>query len=379
MIDQNSLFVAVGIAAAALSFALANAWLQARSQRFLISWSIGILLLGVGVTLSMLSSPANLALMALGFGLKTSGFVVVYLAARQFTGQGFSSGLFAVLISITVPSVALPFLLGFDGLALIVFNTIAAVLLSMTGHRHWRARAEAPSSLVAITILYHLTAASFLLCAGSLLIVGDLVLQRLPYNWAEQFNAVMCIAGITGIGSLSLGLNNARAADRHRRDAETDGLTGLANRRALFERYGNRAFAPPLAVAIFDLDHFKAVNDAHGHSVGDEVLRHFARTVNWHLGTGDFVARTGGEEFVLVMAATPQGAGKMAESIRESFAATSIAGESGDITCTVSAGIAVARLGGESFEEALQRADKSLYRAKQKGRDRVVADISAVA
>src|SRR5690606_37036172 len=130
----------------------------------------------------------------------------------------------------------------------------------------------------------------------------------------------------------------------------------------------------------FDLDRFKAINDRHGHAAGDEVLRHFAQALRLNLRQGDLAARTGGEEFVLVMADTSlQLATTTAERIRAMFAAASIDSPAGPLSATASAGVTLVQGVEGRFEDALHRADRSLYRAKDGGRNRVVTELQAVA
>ncbi|MDP3897405.1 MAG: GGDEF domain-containing protein, partial [Mesorhizobium sp.] len=219
------------------------------------------------------------------------------------------------------------------------------------------------------------TAASFLLCALVLVRDGQLVLGRAPDNWAEDLSLAIAIAGMSGIGALSLALNHWRLAQAHRRDAMTDSLTGLLNRRALFERHEHAEFGPFHAVVVFDLDRFKTINDQHGHAAGDAVLEVFARKVAAALRPGDSAARLGGEEFAIVMQRTlPERAAHLAEHIRATFAATPVETPSGPLLCTVSAGIAFGSAEKTSFARLLSLADRALYAAKDAGRNRVVAD-----
>lgn len=187
---------------------------------------------------------------------------------------------------------------------------------------------------------------------------------------------MLSIAGITGIGALSLGLNNARAARRHRLEAQTDVLTGLLNRRALFERMTEETTVRRDAVVVFDLDNFKSINDGYGHATGDEVLRRFADALRYNLRPGDIAARSGGEEFVLVLrkASLPLAA-STAERIRAMLAESRVDTANGPVWATASAGVALASKAGERFEDVLNRADVSLYRAKTGGRDRVVTEL----
>ncbi|TGP39692.1 GGDEF domain-containing protein, partial [bacterium M00.F.Ca.ET.229.01.1.1] len=93
---------------------------------------------------------------------------------------------------------------------------------------------------------------------------GRLVLGHAPSNWAEDLSLIIVIASMTGIGGLSLALNQGRLAQHHRRNALTDPLTGLLNRRALFDLHGEAPVGAFMAVVVFDLDGFKAINDEFG-------------------------------------------------------------------------------------------------------------------
>lgn len=379
VIDPGSLFVAAGICAAALAMTMLSVWLHNRADRFLVGWTAGMLLLGGGVILYYALPPDRMPVVATAFTMEALGFVIVFLAAREFTGRAMPRRHALALLAV-LPPVALPILAGWDGLGIMIYNFAAGALLAATGAQYWTARAEALSSIAAMTVLYGLAALSFFACGTILLHEAQWVLDGRPDNWAEQFNAIMCIAGITGIGALSLGLNHARAARRHRLEARTDGLTGLLNRRALFDAMAGQALRPGHAVVAFDLDRFKAINDRYGHAVGDEVLRRFAEALRQNLRDGDLAARTGGEEFVLVLRdASQQLATSTAERIRAIFADSPIETARGPLSGTASAGVALAGAGGESFEEVLHRADTSLYRAKDGGRNRVFAQLQAVA
>ena len=155
--------------------------------------------------------------------------------------------------------------------------------------------------------------------------------------------------------------------------SETDPLTGLTNRRG-FDRLADEALVRtrrsglPMAVALFDLDHFKRVNDTFGHATGDGVIAAFAAVLRATAPGAAVTARQGGEEFaMLIECATAETAGLAAEAIRIRTAA----GLGADLPpMTVSAGVAQLRAG-ESFSELLRRADQASYQAKNGGRDRV--------
>lgn len=166
-------------------------------------------------------------------------------------------------------------------------------------------------------------------------------------------------------------------AELHRQ-ATTDALTGLRNR-AAFEGWLRREVAAaqgarrPLALLLADVDHFKRVNDVHGHPAGDAVLREVARRVQAAVRGEDLVARVGGEEFaVLLPGAGLAGAAEVAERLRQQVSAAPVAAAGGAIPVTVSCGVS----GFEAEDDELSfvsRADVRLYEAKRDGRDRVRA------
>lgn len=168
-----------------------------------------------------------------------------------------------------------------------------------------------------------------------------------------------------------------RVEERLRELATTDSLTGALTRRRLFEiadeEVGRAArYARPLALAILDVDHFKAVNDGFGHLVGDEALRRVARAVRGELRRQDHVCRYGGEEFVVLFPETTlEGATQVVERMRAAVGAIRLVPDGGELRLTASVGV-VAHRWGESLESMLRRADEALYTAKQGGRDRVV-------
>ncbi len=159
--------------------------------------------------------------------------------------------------------------------------------------------------------------------------------------------------------------------------AMVDELTGLKNRRSFFDDVepviaGSRRRGKPVAVALLDLDHFKDINDTHGHGVGDDTLREVARRIEATLRQEQIVGRLGGEEFVVLLPdTTPQQALVAIERVRKAVGETSIpvTGD-GVVWITVSGGIAPL-LDGMAVTLAMGHADKAMYRAKALGRNRV--------
>jgi len=161
--------------------------------------------------------------------------------------------------------------------------------------------------------------------------------------------------------------------------AMTDDLTGLSNRRALLAA-AERAIthidsaAPPPALLIVDLDHFKRVNDIYGHRAGDQALEAVAHAlVRSVRGEVDFVGRLGGEEFVVLLAAAEEETTRRAaESARAAIAATRVATPNGEIAVTASIGYTPLVVG-DSVSAALERADEALYAAKRAGRNQIAS------
>jgi diguanylate cyclase (GGDEF)-like protein len=169
----------------------------------------------------------------------------------------------------------------------------------------------------------------------------------------------------------------AESLEQMQQLASHDDLTRTLNRRSLMarlEQERSRAVrgGETFSVALMDLDHFKAVNDGHGHAVGDEVLKAFARAAHGSLRDSDAFGRYGGEEFMLILGGTQPGAALPAvERMRQGFAATDWDAIAPGLRVTVSAGVAGYRAG-ESISQLLHRADEALYEAKHAGRNRVV-------
>ncbi|TAU08370.1 GGDEF domain-containing protein [Rhizobium ruizarguesonis] len=373
MLDYNSLLLALGVSAACLAVTLMGSWLVRRSETVLLTATVGLVLVvsGIFVYSAYVNTPEKWLGVA-NFVLFHAGFATIWGAGKQFlTGR---VSLLAIAIRALAAMVfsVVPMLSGYDGLAFIADNLAIALLLLATARQYWLARAEAPAPLLGIAVLYTLTAISFVLCAAVLISDGKLVLGKAPSNWAEDVSLAVCIAGMTGIGALSLALHQWRLAARHRLDAITDPLTGLLNRRALFDQYGTRPMGTTTAVIVFDIDHFKSVNDRFGHAVGDRVLNVFAGELSAHCRTGDTAARLGGEEFVLVLKEIMPGRAELtAERIRRAFEAREIDIDDEVLTCTVSVGVAPGRSKSLDFDAMLSAADKALYVAKRAGRNRV--------
>jgi len=190
------------------------------------------------------------------------------------------------------------------------------------------------------------------------------------FKLGEEWFAVATIRDIT----------SRKATEAKLRElATTDSLTGLHNRRRfleLSEREFTRStrYERPLAMFMIDIDHFKNVNDTHGHDVGDEVLRSLAEISIMALRKADIVGRLGGEEFGVLLPETElEAAIEVADRLRLSVERTNISTNAGELNITVSIGVATMPPKTRSTQALLKRADIALYDAKQSGRNRVVS------
>ena len=202
---------------------------------------------------------------------------------------------------------------------------------------------------------------------------------------ATPMNIAYLGIGILTLPCLSIGvvmLAYDRISERLERLATIDELTGALVRRELMARAElllahARSTRSCMAVAILDIDHFKSINDGHGHAAGDCALCHFASIVSDGIRRGDIFGRLGGEEFAVLLPGT-SGADAVAivDRLRLRVAEAALAIPGGEVKCTFSAGVEEYETG-ESLKNLMARADAALYSAKAMGRNRVVAAVSA--
>lgn len=212
-------------------------------------------------------------------------------------------------------------------------------------------------------------------CLFCAVVLGALVLSRRTMNIIQQHSFLLNLRSILQTEAL------AKANRRLAVLANTDALTGLANRRA-YEDEARRLWAdssePPrsLGVILFDIDHFKHLNDKAGHAHGDQCLMAVAREIERIMPHGSLCARYGGEEFICVLSdATPRGVQRLAEELRAAIEALAWPNPGIGRPVTVSIGVSVAPTDRrpESLTELVRAADAALYRAKDGGRNRIAA------
>jgi diguanylate cyclase (GGDEF)-like protein len=190
----------------------------------------------------------------------------------------------------------------------------------------------------------------------------------------EEFEVLQRLADL-----MAVAVENQRLLQATRRMAEVDGLTGVCNHRHFKLLLGreterSRSTSQPMALLMADIDHFKRVNDAHGHPAGDAVLRHVAATLARRLRRSDVLARYGGEEFAVLLPGTDaRAAAKLADDLRAEVERepARLPPSQAPLHVTLSLGVAALPEDADNELRLLEAADRALYDAKRRGRNRV--------
>jgi len=188
----------------------------------------------------------------------------------------------------------------------------------------------------------------------------------------EQRNLIGAVATVMGIG-----VKNMQLFLQTRELSLRDSLTGCFNRGYVIEAldaelHRSRRTGAPLSILMFDVDHFKAVNDRLGHLRGDDLLSAIGEQLGRSLRTSDIRCRYGGDEFLVVLPDTPTlGAQKVADLLRQDLAKVTVGADANRMAVTVSIGVAAAIPGELDAKALIQRADEAMYRAKRAGRNRL--------
>ncbi|WP_321792997.1 diguanylate cyclase [Burkholderia pyrrocinia] len=200
----------------------------------------------------------------------------------------------------------------------------------------------------------------------------------MPLTRARDVEAVcVTISDVTHVSVMQR--EREEAVAKLREHANRDGLTGIANRRFFEARLGDefarwQRYGGDMSVLLFDLDHFKTINDRFGHAAGDAVLRETARRVASIVRAQDTFGRFGGEEFALLLPCTSlDEAMRVADKVRDAIGSMPVDAEGVSVPVTASVGGACAKTGAPTSDVLVNEADAALYRAKRLGRDRSVA------
>jgi len=212
--------------------------------------------------------------------------------------------------------------------------------------------------------------------------IGQLIAETSAIKTLLMLGGGIMIALIVGIAyflTWQMAIRLDEVQKRLKKQASTDELTGLKNRRTIMNRLDEelqRALRlhEPLGVMILDIDDFKRINDTYGHPSGDRVLSSVAACIRENLRSYDLIGRIGGEEFLVLSPGTGlDDALILAERIRESVKRNEVIEEGKSVSVTISIGLTISQSGDATHEKLLKRADSALYRAKDGGRNRVVS------
>lgn len=217
------------------------------------------------------------------------------------------------------------------------------------------------------------------IAAGIAILSGGATGSATADAWYLGITFLTLPAAFTGGGVFTVLILASDISREMQMLAVKDPLTGLFNRRGFSAAAEHclsrtRRFGGSLAVIVCDLDHFKTINDRHGHAVGDEALTRVALTMEHHLGARAIVGRQGGEEFAIVLPDTALDlALDCAEALRAALARVTVAAGEASLELRASFGVAALLDSDQSMESVLRRADAALYESKNCGRDRVTA------
>jgi diguanylate cyclase (GGDEF)-like protein len=337
-------------------------------------WGSAYLLGAVSIAIwtvagSKLGVPLSVALNAAGF----VACGMVWNASRVFHGRkpNFPGLLFGAIAWVAAVVMLPP---EDSGLRLTIGAAIIAIYAALTAAELWTERRRAMQKrwpTIAVPVL-HGCVLMLPILLGNLLRPHDEALANSV--WVTIFSVELVLYAIGTVFVIFI-LVSDRAVTAHKTAASVDPLSGMLNRRGFAEACSRviEREAPagrPVTVMIFDIDHFKSINDRFGHPAGDEILKLFSTIVVNNLRISDLSGRIGGEEFAALLPCSLEEGVLVAERVREAFEGSGIECEEGAVETTVSIGVAGGPAGTD-LEVLLAAADTALYQAKRSGRNRV--------
>jgi len=382
-LDVQTLSVVTVFITALLGALLVFAGLQNRSIRAPMWWGAAHIVnaSGLGLLTSHGAAPdfvtndlAN-ALVLLGYGLTWSG-------TRVFDGRKVYPPLVLLAPATWLVLCRLPAFANAD-LRVVVVSTMLAFLAFRAADELWRGRDEHLMSRWPSVIVLLAYAAVLLARVPATLLSPSLQHDSLMGGLSFALLAFGTLLFTVVMAFLQLNMTKERTELKHKINALIDPLSGVANRRAFLDRAAalirqQEADQEPLAVLLFDLDHFKQINDQLGHAVGDAVLQTFAGAATKTLGADVLFARIGGEEFASCL---PVGdideAYAVADRVRRNFVAAAARFGSDRLSPSVSAGVTLGCNPRTTVADLLSIVDRALYRAKERGRNRVEMEMPA--
>jgi diguanylate cyclase (GGDEF)-like protein len=369
--------VAVAVTAV-LGLVLLQSWWRERTSPLTGWWGLAQLIMAAGIAVAGVASYKNdITFVTFGQAIIILSASLMWMSVREFEGRQFRplwvlawpAAFLVIAFSGRLPAFDERLIATCTMLAALRYA--AAIELARDGTERLISRWPAVVLLVGLGIGY----------SAWLPLTLTMPIREACYVFSSTwFPPVVLIAllGRIALAFVVLAMVKEREELKQRHDALTDPLTGLPNRRALFDaaaelaRHSKYLKGDPISVLVFDLDHFKKINDTFGHRLGDRVLQLFADTMASSLETGSIVGRLGGEEFAAILpGADLETAAQTAESVRVAFAASASVVDGAQVAVTVSVGAASHDDIDCDLGALFHRADGALYAAKSNGRNRV--------
>jgi diguanylate cyclase (GGDEF)-like protein len=377
-LDVQTLSVVTVFVTALLGALLVFAGLQNRAVRAPMVWGAAYIVSAIGLAfLSMRGSAPNWLTIDIANALVLLGSSFTWAGARTFDARPVRTGLVVSAPVLWLIACSIPAFARDVDLRVVLFSALMAMLAAVTAEEFWRGRAEPLMSRWPTVCALLAYAAALLARIPAILLSPGLAGQSLMSSVSFALLAFGTLLFTVVLAFLLLNMTKERTELQHKIASLIDPLSGVPNRRAFLDG-SNRLLAQqeldfePLAVFLFDLDRFKAINDQFGHGTGDSVLQIFANTATRTLGSDILFGRIGGEEFAAVLPVGDLGeAVAIADRVRRNFAAAAAPHGADDLTPTVSVGVTLGCDPRRPMSELLAVADQALYRAKANGRDRV--------
>ena len=378
-LDVNTLFMVTIYVEAILGLLLLFAWAQNMAIRAVCWWGFAHMIRAASVVLfGMYGSAPDLVTIDLANALLFTAFAVTWTGARVFDGRPVEPVYLVTGAVLWLLICRLPVLANAIDLRALIASGIITAYTWLTAYEFWRGRSE--------QLVSRWPAVFMLFASGALFLLRTPLVKLLPWTpgnsdlfgsvWLTVLSFEALLFTIS-IAFILLAMAKERTELRHRTAAMVDPLTGIANRRAFLADAGalakrHNGNPKPSSMLLIDLDNFKSINDTFGHALGDRVLEIFTASTREALRDSDLFGRLGGEEFAALLYDTnSETALVVAERIRESFAAATSEVDGNVVGATVSIGIAHCEGAVLEVPELLAQADRALYFAKERGRNRV--------
>lgn len=367
-LDISTLFVANIFVLAISSIAYISVFARSRTDRYWLYWVAANLVLAASLAIYLGWPELPVHIGIIPDALLVLGFCLRHAAARLFAGRPINKALFALVPLFMAAAAAV----NHHSIGYALVNAVLVGLAVMVAWEFWRDRQDGLFSRFGLVGVYLLMASSFAARAGQGVWAADQVQSYIPYDVMLESHLLVALIHVIAGSLFVLSLASERSADALREAARRDPLTGLFNRRAFESLLGQYLDRGDIGLALVDVDHFKTINDRHGHAAGDLVLKAVSERLAEAVGSNGHVARIGGEEFALILPLVhADGARAAAERARRAVEACRVRHGGQDIGVTVSIGVAHARASADDF---LESADRALYSAKAGGRNICMMD-----